>query len=113
MFDIFRIRKAFNRKAYKLLLKSNKKIPNKAATLNYLGFTARKLGYFEKGENYYLEGLALEPNHKGINEYLGELYVTTNRIELAKERLEILKDCNCKEYQELREIIEGRKKSKY
>ena len=100
-------------KAYKLLLKSNKKIPNKADTLNYLGFTARKLGYFEKGENYYLEGLALEPNHKGINEYLGELYVTTNRIELAKERLEILKDCNCKEYQELREIIEGTKKSKY
>ena len=100
-------------KAYKLLLKSNKKIPNKADTLNYLGFTARKLGYFEKGENYYLEGLALEPNHKGINEYLGELYVTTNRIELAKERLEILKDCNCKEYQELKEIIEGTKKSKY
>ena len=100
-------------KAYKLLLKSNKKIPNKADTLNYLGFTARKLGYFEKGENYYLEGLALEPNHNGINEYLGELYVTTNRIELAKERLEILKDCNCKEYLELKEVIEGTKKSKY
>ncbi len=100
-------------KAYKLLLKSNKKIPNKADTLNYLGFTARKLGYFEKGENYYLEGLALEPNHKGINEYLGELYVATNRIELAKERLEILKNCNCEEYQELREIIDGTKKSKY
>ena len=100
-------------KAYKLLLKSNKEKPNKADTLNYLGFTARKLGNFEKGESYYLEGLALEPNHKGINEYLGELYVATNRIELAKERLEILKDCNCEEYQELREIIDGTKKSKY
>ena len=100
-------------KAYKLLLKSNKKKPNKADTLNYLGFTARKLGNFEKGESYYLEGLALEPNHKGINEYLGELYVATNRIEMAKERLEILKDCNCEEYQELREIIDGTKKSKY
>lgn len=100
-------------KAYKLLLKSNKKKPNKADTLNYLGFTARKLGNFEKGESYYLEGLALEPNHKGINEYLGELYVATNRIELAKERLEILKDCNCEEYKELSEIIDGTKKSKY
>ena len=100
-------------KAYKLLLKSNKKIPNKADTLNYLGFTARKLGNFEKGENYYLEGLALEPNHKGINEYLGELYVVTNRIDLAKERLKILKSCNCKEYQELKDIIDGTKKSKY
>ena len=72
-------------KALKLLLVSNKKKPNNPDTLNYLGFTSRKLGDFEKGENYYLEGLAIEPNHVGINEYLGELYVATNRIDLAKE----------------------------
>ena len=100
-------------KAFKLLVISNKKKPNNADTLNYLGFTSRKLGYYEKGENYYLEGLAIEPNHEGINEYLGELYVATNRIDLAKERLEILKNCNCEEYQELKEIIDGTKKSKY
>ncbi len=100
-------------KALKLLVKSNKKKPNNADTLNYLGFTTRKLGNYEKGEKYYLEGLTIEPNHKGINEYLGELYVATNRIDLAKERLEILKDCNCEEYQELKEIIHGTKKSKY
>ena len=100
-------------KALKLLVKSNKKKPNNADTLNYLGFTTRKLGNYEKGEKYYLEGLAIEPNHKGINEYLGELYVATNRIDLAKERLEILKSCNCEEYQELKEIIDGTKKSKY
>ena len=100
-------------KALKLLVKSNKKKPNSADTLNYLGFTSRKLGDFEKGENYYLEGLAIEPNHEGINEYLGELYVATNRIDLANERLEILKSCNCEEYQELKEIIDGTKKSKY
>ena len=100
-------------KALKLLLKSNKEKPNNADILNYLGFTTRKLGDFEKGEEYYLEGLAVEPDHIGINEYLGELYVATNRIELAKERLEILKGCNCEEYQELKEIIDGTKKSKY
>ena len=100
-------------KALKLLVKSNKKKPNNADTLNYLGFTTRKLGNYEKGEKYYLEGLAIEPNHEGINEYLGELYVATNRIDLANERLEILKDCNCEEYQELKEIIDGTKKSKY
>ena len=100
-------------KAFKLLLESNKKKPNKANTLNYLGFTSRKLGDFKNGEKYYLEGLAIEPNHIGINEYLGELYVATNRIDLAKERLEILKGCNCEEYQELKEIINGTKKSKY
>ena len=100
-------------KAQKLLIASNAKIPNKADTLNYLGFTTRKLGDFETGEKYYLEGLAIEPNHIGINEYLGELYVATGRINLAKERLNILRNCNCEEFEELKEIIEGKKKSKY
>ena len=100
-------------KAQKLLLKSNIKNPNKPDTLNYLGFTTRKLGDYENGEKYYLQGLALDPNHIGINEYLGELYVATNRIDLAKERLEVLANCNCEEYSELKQIIDGTKKSKY
>ena len=100
-------------KALKLLIKSNKKKPLQADTLNYLGFTTRKLGDFENGEKFYLEGLAIEPNHIGINEYLGELYVVTNRISLAKERLKILENCDCKEYIQLKEIINGVRKSKY
>ena len=51
-------------------------------------------------------GLKIDPNHKGINEYLGELYVKTGRMELAKERLAILKNCKCEEYSELKEVIE-------
>ena len=101
------------KQAKKLLLKSNHQKPNNADTLNYLGFTTRKLGDFENGEKYYLQGLAIEPNHIGINEYLGELYVVTNKIDLAKERLEVLASCNCEEYDELKQIIEGLKKSKY
>ena len=100
-------------KAQKLLLKSNKKKPNKPDTLNYLGFTTRKLGDYENGEKYYLLGLEIDPNHVGINEYLGELYVATNRIDLANERLKILESCNCKEYESLKQIIAGTKKSKY
>ena len=100
-------------KAQKLLLKSNEIKPLQADTLNYLGFTTRKLGDYEKGEKFYLLGLQVEPNHNGINEYLGELYVVTNRIDMAKERLEVLKSCNCEEYEELKEIIDGSKKSKY
>jgi hypothetical protein len=90
------------------LIKSNKKKPLQADTLNYLGFTTRKLGDYENGEKYYLLGL-----HVGINEYLGELYVATNRLDLAKVRLKILESCSCEEYTELKEIIEGTKKSKY
>ena len=100
-------------KAQKLLLKSNDKKPLQADTLNYLGFTTRKLGDFEGGEKFYLQGLQIEPDHNGINEYLGELYVATNRMDMAKERLEVLKTCNCEEYEELKEIIDGTKKSKY
>ena len=100
-------------KAQKLLLKSNEQKPLQADTLNYLGFTSRKLGDYDGGEKFYLQGLEIEPNHNGINEYLGELYVATNRMDMAKERLEVLKTCNCEEYAELKEIIEGTKKSKY
>ena len=104
---------AIYKKANKLLIKSNKKSPNKADTLNYLGFTTRKLGDYETAEKYYLQGLALKPNHKGINEYLGELYVVTKRHNLAVERLEVLKSCNCEEYEDLKAIIAGEKVSKY
>ena len=99
-------------KAQKLLVQSNKNYPNKADTLNYLGFTTRKLGDFENGEKFYLQGLKIDPKHTGINEYLGELYVATNRHNLAVERLEVLKDCNCKEYDQLKAVIAG-EKSKY
>ena len=63
-------------KAQKLLLKSNSEKPNKADTLNYLGFTTRKLGDYENGEKYYLQGLAIEPNHIGINEYLSLIHIS-------------------------------------
>jgi len=39
--------------------------------------------------------------------------VATSRIDMAKERLDVLKTCNCEEYGELKEIIEETKKSKY
>ena len=100
-------------KAQKLLIKSNNKKPNNADTLNYLGFTTRKLGDYVNGEKYYLQGLKIDPKHIGINEYLGELYVATNRHNLAVERLEVLKGCNCKEYDDLKAIIAGKKVSKY
>ena len=85
--------------------KSDKKNPD---ILNYMGFTSRKTGNFKEAENYYLKGLNLDPKHYGINEYLGELYVQTNRIDKANERLAVLKNCNCDEYQDLELIIKTR-----
>ncbi|MDC0215656.1 tetratricopeptide repeat protein [Candidatus Pelagibacter sp.] len=93
------------KKAIKYLLKSNKEKPNQPDTLNYLGFANRKLGNFKVAENYYLKGLEIKPNHNGINEYLGELYIQTNRVDLAKERLKVLKNCQCEEFEELNNLI--------
>ena len=88
------------------MIKSNKEKPNQPDTLNYLGFALRKLENFEEAEKYYLLGLNIKPDHQGINEYLGELYIITDRMDLAKERLEVLKNCNCEEYDELKELID-------
>ena len=93
-------------KALGKLEKAYNKDKKNADILNYLGFALRKTGDFEKAEKFYLEGLKIDSAHLGINEYLGELYVQTNRIELAKERLQVLKGCNCEEYEELKELIE-------
>ena len=101
------------KKAIGYLLKHNKKFPSDPDTLNYLGFAHRKVGDYENAEIYYSMGLALDPKHVGINEYMGELFVVTNRLDKAKERLAVLKDCNCKEYKELKLVIEGKKESKY
>jgi len=93
-------------RAYDKLLKAYDKDKENPDILNYLGFTLRKAGNFEEAEKFYLAGLEIKPDHKGINEYLGELYIKTNRIELAKKRLEVLKGCNCEEFEELKELIE-------
>ena len=93
-------------KAYDKFEKAYAKDKKNADILNYLGYTLRKTGDFEKAEIYYLKGLELDSGHLGINEYLGELYVQTGRIELAKERLQVLDGCKCEEYEELKELIE-------
>jgi tetratricopeptide (TPR) repeat protein len=93
-------------KALDKLKKAYDKDEKNADILNYLGFALRKTGDFENAEKFYLKGLEIDAGHLGINEYLGELYVQTDRIELAKERLEILNGCNCEEYEELKELIE-------
>ena len=94
-------------KAYDKFEKAYSKDKKNPDILNYLGYTLRKTGNLEKAEIYYLKGLELDASHLGINEYLGELYVETNRIDLAKKRLEVLNGCQCEEYSELKELIEN------
>ena len=94
--------------AYKKLEKAYKSDKENPDILNYMGYTTRKVGNFDQAEKFYLEGLKIKPNHNGINEYLGELYVQTNQINKANERLAVLKNCNCDEYNELQLIIKNK-----
>ena len=94
--------------AFKKLEKAYKTDKKNPDILNYMGYTTRKVGNFDQAEKFYLEGLKIKPNHNGINEYLGELYVQTNQINKANERLAVLKNCNCDEYNELQLIIKNK-----
>ena len=62
---------------------------NNPDILNYLGFTLRKTGKLKEAEKFYLAGLKIKPDHNGINEYLGELYVNTGRMDLALSLIHI------------------------
>lgn len=55
--------------------------------LNYMGFTSRKLGDFDAALRYYSAALAIEPNHLGATEYLGELYVQMGQLDRARSQL--------------------------
>ena len=79
--------------------------------LNHLGYAHRRLGRFAEAERYYKEALAIEPMHRGANEYLGEMWVELGRTEAARERLAVLDEAcpfGCAEYEDLKRIIESR-----
>jgi Flp pilus assembly protein TadD len=87
-----------------------KEQPKNADAYNMLGFSHRKMKNYETAERYYHRALTLDPGHKGAMEYLGELYVETQRMEQARELLSKLdKACwlGCKEYDLLKDKIEA------
>lgn len=79
-----------------------------ADALNYLGYSNRQLGNNEVALTHYQAALALEPRHRGANEYLGELYLTLGDLPKAEERLQVLDGAcffGCEEYTELKNAI--------
>ncbi len=83
--------------------------PENADAFNLLGYTHRKLKRYEAAEEYYQRALTIEPDHTGALEYLGELYLETNRMGKAKEMLNRLDSAclfTCEEYSTLKNLIE-------
>ncbi|MDC3223021.1 tetratricopeptide repeat protein, partial [Pelagibacteraceae bacterium] len=83
--------------------------PQNANGWNLIGFASRKLGKYEDAELYYKTGLEINPTHDDILAYQGELYLETNRYDLALSNLEKLTEIcvfNCDEKAELSKAIE-------
>lgn len=79
--------------------------------LNYLGFSHRKLGALDRARDYYAQALALDPDHLGANEYLGELYLEIGDIRAAKAQLATLDGLctfGCSEREDLARLIDIR-----
>lgn len=77
--------------------------------LNYLGYAHRKLGLMDKAQDYYAQALAIDPDHLGANEYLGELYLEIGEIGKAKRqlaRLDVLCAFGCAEREDLARLID-------
>jgi len=85
------------------------KKPGDADLLNLVAYSHRKLEHFDVALEYYQKALQIEPEHRGANEYLGELYLKMGELEKAEQRLAVLDDAcffGCEEYDDLRQAIE-------
>ena len=84
------------------------KEPTNVDALNYLAYSHRELGHMDLSLAYYQRALGLNPNHRGANEYLGELYLRMGKTKEAQAQLaKLQKLCGrgCEEYEALRSAI--------
>jgi Flp pilus assembly protein TadD len=96
-------------KAVPLLQQAVNSNPQDADANNLLGYSYRKLGNQKAAFMYYQRALQIEPNNKGANEYLGELYVEMNdlpKAEVQLAKVNQLCGTGCEEYRDLKAAID-------
>ena len=79
------------------LMKALEQHPKDADILNYLGYTHRMVGVGEQADArgrdfdmslaFYQQALAIDPMHKGVHEYLGELFLQMNNLNAAHHEM--------------------------
>lgn len=82
--------------------------PGNADAWNYIGFSERNLRHYNESLDAYRKALAINPEHRGANEYLGELYLKTGDLDKARgqlARLQSLCPGGCPEYDDLNEAV--------
>ncbi len=102
-------------RAIALLTRAVKADPRDADSYNLLAFSYRKLGRFDEAMRHYNTALDIDANHRGANEYIGELYLQLGDLAHAESHLTRLgESCaySCPEYRELKaEVAAYRAKS--
>ena len=79
-----------------------------ADAFNYMGFAHRQMGDYTSAFQAYGEALAINPEHKGANEYIGEAYLKTNNLDKAEMHLAKLDEIctfGCPEYTMLKRKV--------
>ena len=87
---------------------ADKTFPNNADINNLLGYSARNLKQYANAAAYYTKALKIDPNHLGVLEYQGELFMLTKKSAQAKKNLAKLKSLcglTCEEYLDLKKAI--------
>lgn len=87
--------------------------PDDADIQNLMGFSYRKLQFYDVALKHYEASLAIDPKFKRAIEYLGELYLATDKLELAEQqyaKLEELCGFFCREKRLLKKAIKEYKK---
>lgn len=75
---------------------------------NLLGFSYRKLGDLDRSFRHYFRALELDPDHRGVHEYIGEAWLMRGDVAKAREHLrELERLCrtDCEEYRDLERAI--------
>ena len=115
--EFHRAKKLIYKKKYERGLETLKSIEEetpfgytKADLYNYMGYASRKqkIPNYKDAENYYLKALSFDKNHVGALEYLGELYVETDRRDEALillNRIKMVSGDNSSEYKDLNKLL--------
>jgi tetratricopeptide (TPR) repeat protein len=88
--------------------------PASADAYNWLGYAIRRNGDPAAAIPMYERALAIDPRHRGVNEYLGEAYLMLGDLPRARERLKRLDSLcffSCEEYRDLKKAVEAYERS--
>ena len=86
-----------------------------ADAYNWLAYATRKNGDPASAIPIYEKALAIDPDHRGAHEYIGEAYLQLDNLAKAKEhlaRLDKLCFLPCSEYRDLKKAVNTYEKSK-